>query len=74
MMAMPMSTKRVLRKCMAWETKRHVLIIELSLKVLGVSQDKDSERTSSTSKGNFLVEVDKDSRSKTDHKGPHMLC
>lgn len=59
MMAIPMSTNRVLRKCMACETKRHVLITELSLKVQGVSQDKDSERTSRTSKGNFLVEVDR---------------
>lgn len=36
MMAIPMSTKKVLRKCMTWENKSHVLITELSLKVLGI--------------------------------------
>lgn len=44
----------------------------ISVKVLAVSQDKDSERTSSTSRKSFFVKVDRESWRTPDHEGPHM--
>lgn len=51
-----------------------MLITEVSLIVPGVGQDNNSGRASSTLPKNFLVEIHRESREKSDHKGPHMSC